>query len=250
MSRKRKLWSRTIEESGVSVRLYERETGGVIYRDVRTGDTRDRKSLGHADRKLAAKQASELARRVADLRHAGRTGAVTFGQLVGLYRQHRFPLLSSDRQRTIRGHLEILERHIARDRVVDDLSQHDVDGYTAARRSGALESPNKRGEEPGVRDGTIRTELITLMALLNWGAVFRVGGKRLLPANPLRGVNIPREKNAKRPLATEERYRKLLGRRPGRTRGPSPRVARPRAPHRPPHQRARQPPRDGRAPLT
>ena len=94
--------------------MYERASGGTIYRDVSTGDTRDRKSLGHADRKLAAQQARELARRLADLLHAGRTGAVTFGQLTGLYRQHRFPLLSADRQRTIRGHLELLERHVAR----------------------------------------------------------------------------------------------------------------------------------------
>jgi integrase len=48
------------------------------------------------------------------------------------------------------------------------------------------------------------------MAVLNWGAVYRMGGKRLLPANPLHGASIPREKNAKRPLATEERYTALL----------------------------------------
>ena len=48
------------------------------------------------------------------------------------------------------------------------------------------------------------------MAVLNWGVVFRLGGRRLLAANPLRGAVIPREKNAKRPLATEERYQKLL----------------------------------------
>ena len=177
--RQRKPWSKVIEEMGVSVRLYERASG-TIYRDVWNGDTRDRRSLGHADRKLAEQQARELAKRLAELHHAGRTGSVTFGQLVALYRQHRFPLLTDDRRRTVRGHLEILERHLARDRVVDDLSQHDVDGYTLARRSGSLESPNKRGEQPGVRDGTIRTELTTLMAVLNWGVVFRIGGRRLI----------------------------------------------------------------------
>jgi hypothetical protein len=127
-----------------------------------------------------------------------------------LYRQHRIPLLATYRQQTVRAHLEILERHIARDRVIDDLSQHDVDSYALARRSGTLESPHKPGQEPGVHDGTIRNELTTLMAVLNWGVVFRLGGRRLLAANPLRGAVIPREKNAKRPLATEERYQKLL----------------------------------------
>ena len=85
MPRKRKLWTRTLEESGVSVRLYEREPGGTIYRGVWNGDSRDRKSLGHADRKLAERQARELAKLVAELQHAGRVGAVTFGQLVSLY---------------------------------------------------------------------------------------------------------------------------------------------------------------------
>src|SRR5688572_27822880 len=108
--KKRKLWSRAVEESGVAVRLYEREAGGVIYRDVWAGETRDRKSLGHSDRKLAEQQARELARRVADLRHAGHAGAVTFGQLVALYRQHRLPLLSAGRQVTVRGQLALLER--------------------------------------------------------------------------------------------------------------------------------------------
>jgi integrase len=192
----------------MSVRLYER--GGTIYRDGWTDDRRDRKSLGHSDRKLAEQQARELARRLAELQHAAQTGALTFGQLVMLYRQHRIPLLATYRQQTVRAHLGILERHIARARVVDDLSQHDVDAYAVARRSGTLESPHKRGQEPGVHDGTIRNELTTLMAMLNWGVFFRIGGRRLLAANPLRGAVIPREKNAKRPLATEDRYQKLL----------------------------------------
>jgi len=94
-----------------------------------------------------------------------------------LYRQHRIPLLATYRQQTVRAHLEILERSIARDRVIDDLSQHDVDSYALARRSGTLESPHKPGQEPGVHDGTIRNELTTLMAVLNWGVVFRLGGR-------------------------------------------------------------------------
>jgi len=69
-----------------------------------------------------------------------------------LYRQHRIPLLATYRQQTVRAHLEILERHIARDRVIDDLSQHDVDSYALARRSGTLESPTN-----GVRSRVFMT---------------------------------------------------------------------------------------------
>ena len=82
---------------------------------------------------------------------------MTFGQLIMLYRQHRIPLLATYRQQTVRAHLEILERSIARDRVIDDLSQHDVDSYALARRSGPLESPHKRGQEPGSMTGPFAT---------------------------------------------------------------------------------------------
>jgi len=208
--KKRRAWSKVIEESGISVRLYEREPGGVIYRDVWNGDARDRKSLCHADRKLAEQQARELARRLSDLRHAGHTGAVTFGQLVGLYRLHRLPLLSPVRQRAVRGMLALLERHFPADRVVDELGQPDIDAYVAARRSGAIVSPRHRTGETGVRDGTIRNEVHLLMSIVAWGQTHRVSGRRLLTVNPLHGATLPREKNAKRPIATEARYRKLL----------------------------------------
>ncbi|HTK55063.1 MAG TPA: site-specific integrase, partial [Gemmatimonadaceae bacterium] len=49
-----------------------------------------------------------------------------------------------------------------------------------------------------------------LLLLLNWGLAFRMNGRRLLTVNPLHGVTLPRETNVRRPVATEERYRKLL----------------------------------------
>jgi hypothetical protein len=208
--KRRKLWSRTIEESGVSVRLYEREPGGLIYRDVWNGDARDRKSLGHADRKLAEQQARELARRVADLRHTGHGGAVTLGQLWALYQQHRVPLVTPIRQRTVRGYYGLLESHIGRDFHVENLTQHHVDAYANARRSGALESPKKRGSRPGVRDGSIRSEVQLLVSILHFGEAHRVNGRPLLSRSPLLGVQIPQERNPLRPVATEERYGKLL----------------------------------------
>jgi integrase len=48
------------------------------------------------------------------------------------------------------------------------------------------------------------------MAMVGWAQAFRINGRRLLQSNPLYGATIPREKNARRPIATEERYQKLL----------------------------------------
>lgn len=210
MGRKRKLWSRTIAEAGLSVRLYEREPSGAIYRDVYVGAARDRKSFVHADRKLAESHARELARHLADLQRVGLGGPPTLGQLWILYQQHRLPLVTPIRQRTVRGYSGLLERHIGREFVVKNLTQHHVDAYVAARRSGALESPKKRGSRPGVTDGSIRSELQLLLSVLHFGQAHKVNGRPLLASAPLAGVQIPQERNPLRPVATEERYQKLL----------------------------------------
>lgn len=227
--RKRAPWSKSIEERGVTVRLYER--GGRLYVDVwyqtdetdahgrpivdKTGKTatvtsRDRRSLGHGDRRLAEEQARTLAQRVAELRFAGQTSALTMGQLVSLYERDRLPDLSANRQRAIRGMTSLLLRHFGRDFAVDDLSQPRVDSYVAARKSGEIRSPRHRGAERGVRAGTIRNELHLLVAMLTWATQARVGGRRLLAVHPLPSLAVPQEKNAKRPVASQERYEKTL----------------------------------------
>jgi integrase len=106
--------------------------------------------------------------------------------------------------------LRLLEQHFGRAFAVDDLSQHHVDAYAAARRSGAVRSPRHRGTDVGVRDGTIRNELHLLTAMLRWARGHKVAGRRLLTANPLEGVAVPQEANTRRPVATEERYRAVL----------------------------------------
>ena len=206
----RKRWSRIIEEAGISVRIYERAPGSLLYREVRLDGEKDRKSLGHRDRQLAEQQAKELARAIGELRNAGRSGPVTLGQLWALYQQHRLPLVTRIRARTVRGYYGLLERHIGRAFHVENLTQHHVDRYAAARRSGTLESPKKRGTRPGVRDGSIRSEVRLLLSILHFGQAHKVNGKALLATSPLVGVVIPQERNAMRPVANEERYQKLL----------------------------------------
>lgn len=218
MPRPKKPWSKVIEEAGISVRVYERAPGSLLYREVRIDGAKDRKSLAHRDRELAEQQARALARRVAELQFAGQTGALTFGQLTGLFRLHRVPQLATTRQRAVKGMLDLLERHFARELRVDDLTPHHVDAYVTARKSGSLRSPRHRGGRDrdghevraGVAPGTVRNELHLLVAMITWALTFRQGGRRILTANPLEGMRIPVEKNMKRPVATDERYRQLL----------------------------------------
>lgn len=212
----RKGWSKIIEEHGVKIRLFERS--GSIYRDVTLGRTvssngkprteHDIKSLEHSDRKLAERQAKALAKTIAERRLTGHTGALTFGQLRTQYLQHRGPLLSKNRKRTIETMLGLFARHLGDAFPMADFDQHRADTYVAARVSGKLRPDDFRAREKP-QAGTVRNELHVLNTVCNWATRYRVNGRPLLTFNPVRGLNVPVEENPRRPVATPERYAKL-----------------------------------------
>lgn len=209
MPRARKPWTKPIEHAGVAVRLYER--GGSIYREVRLGEgKKDRKSLHTADRAHAEQLARALARDVANLRHVGQVGPLTWGQLFARYAAEQLPTLSAARQRTVRGMLALLGQHFADGARVDDCSQPRVDAYVTARRTGAIRSPRHRARDPGARAGTIRNELALLRTIVRWGRETRVDGRPLVSGDPMLGVDLPQEANARRPVTTEARYQATL----------------------------------------
>lgn len=70
--KRRKSWSRIVEESGINVRLYRRKRGGPIYREVRIDGRKDRRTLGHSDAALAEDQARAVARELATAQLTGR----------------------------------------------------------------------------------------------------------------------------------------------------------------------------------
>jgi integrase len=166
--------------------------------------------VSSTDRALAEDQARALAIRLAELRYAGHRGAVTIGQLIALYERDRVPLLTPARQRNVRGMLRLRERHFTRSYELDDLSQHAIDRYVKARPSGALKSPRHRTPRAGVGAGTVRNELHLLQTMTRWAQSYKVSGRRLLAGDPMAGIVIPAEKNAKRPVANEARYQALV----------------------------------------
>lgn len=213
-----KPWTKTIEQHGITIRLFERS--GSIYRDVTLGRTvsasgkartaHDIKSLGHGDRKLAESQAKALAASIAEARLTGRpSGDITVGQLRARYLEHRGPLLSPTRRRTVTSALALVEQHLGSGFRVGDIDQHRVDTYVAARQTGRLRSEDYRSRDKP-RPGTIRNELQAFSAACNWAAGYLVGGHPLVARNPMRGVRTPQEENPKRPRATAERYDKIL----------------------------------------
>jgi integrase len=217
---KRSGWTKTITEHGQTVRLFER--GGVIYRSVKlsrvtsaSGKPRTRqdvRSLKHSDRSRAEAQAKALCKALATAQLTGYTAGadLTLEQVRDLYLHERKSLLTVARQGHIRKSFRLLVRHLGDGFKVADLGPHQMETYTAARQSGALVSTNGRHIRQRVRAATVAKEIGALHAVLNWAATFRRDGKPLITANPLRGVALPSEPNPIRPVATRERFDKLL----------------------------------------
>jgi hypothetical protein len=218
---KRKPWSTEITEYGITVRVYEREPGGVLYRSIVTADGRkDRKSLGHRDRDRAEKDVRTLIGELAEAKLTGvKPDTLTLGQLFGAYRRERMPSLKPDRQAYSRACMAMFTECWGADQVVADIGQQHVDRFVGLRRSAELVppalKPRAEGERRGrghrravpVRDGTLHANLIGwLSPVFNWAVRYKVNGSRLLASNPLHDCEVPREKTPRRPIASHARY--------------------------------------------
>ena len=94
-----------------------------------------------------------------------------------------------------------------------DLSLEAWEGFIEARRSGAIDSagePVAPELRRPVRDRSLQEDLSWLRWVLNWGTRWKREGKYLLRENPARGYAVPSEQNPRRPVATADRYAKLM----------------------------------------
>lgn len=207
---KGKPWSKSVEEAGVSVRIYERTPGGMLQLEARTDGRKTRESLRTRDRGWAEGYAREVARGLYDRTRAGVSmGPLTLGQLFTLYRRERFSLLKPDRKGKMERVMDLFLRHLTEDFPVEDFTQHTADTYLAARRSGRL-VPGDRRAVKRPRNGTLRNEMQDFSAICSLGRTFRIKGKRLLQHNPMGDVRLPREANPARPVAGAEEYAALM----------------------------------------
>ena len=170
-----------------------------------------RKSLKTRDRKLAQERARAVAR---ELALASLTGndlrSPTLGQVFAFYFRLKGPGLSLNWRKTTETRRSLFEKCWEGGKVVQDISQTDVDRYCRLRRSGEL-SPGRGGRrDQGVRDGTLNNEFRWLSSVFNWARKHKQDGRRLIPENPLHDVTWPKEKNPWRPVASHERFTRTL----------------------------------------
>ena len=141
------------------------------------------------------------------------TAGISFGEIRRAYLFHKGPDLSAKRLRFVKLTLDLFFAELlepkGRPFRMDDFGQNQVETYLAARRSGRIRANDRRAADTP-RDGTLRNEILCLSTVCNWAVDEKRNGRRLLERNPVRGLRLPKEKNVRRPVASPDRFGKLL----------------------------------------
>jgi hypothetical protein len=204
MPRKAKRW--TIEQHGIRVRLFQK--AATWWADIRLGTERQRFSLRTSERTTAEVNARALATEIATRELLGVTSStLTLAQLFAAYDEHKGRALEGQWQRQAASRQRaFLAAWGGATRVVA-ISQTSIDEY--ARRRRQLYAAAHPGRV--LRDGALDGDCRWLSSVMNWAHAHRLpDGKRLLDANPLEDVVWPREKNVRRPVASDDRYTRTL----------------------------------------
>lgn len=210
------LWSYTAGERPHTVKVYEREPGGVLYVSVWSPTARDgkgnvlRRSLGHRDKKAARAyargEAAKLERGIAALR----TGQVTLAQVFTAYRQHPSPRKSVTDQRADERRVKMWSRVLGGASDPHCVAKPQCESFIDARRSGAIDAlgdPVAENERKPVRARTVGADCEWLSLVFHWAAKWPLAsGGYLMRENPVRGFGIPHEENPRRPVATADRF--------------------------------------------
>jgi integrase len=202
-------WVLSIGMRGTRVRLYENlKKGGTYYRDVWAGGKKDRRSLQTRDKSEAERRGRALLGAL--LQEPSPTGVevLTLGMLWRLFRAESAAHLDNkESTRKDDAHrATVLLAFFGDDKDVSLFTENDQLKFQNARLKGGLvvdaETCTRR-----VRQRTVAADLRLLHTMLRWATRYRLpSGPRLLKENPLHGVQIPRERNVVRPVATIERF--------------------------------------------
>jgi integrase len=208
---RRKKWRYRAGEHGNSVTVYERDPGGPIW--ARTWDARTRgwkrRSLGHRDRdrakSYADKQAAKLREGSADILH----GRIALADVFAVYERYRTLRKKPESRKVDRRQMELWKRFIGRDKDPHAITLGEWQAFADARASGAIDArgnpvpPDRRRK---LRTRPVEKDLAFLKHVLRWAARWRnADGHYLMRENPVRGFPIQREKNPRRPVASQDR---------------------------------------------
>ena len=203
------MWSRSLGNRGVRVRLFQKSSGGQFYRAVWIpGRGSDRRCLFTADRAEADRLGKELLSALLRDEDITPPDKLTLGLLWERYRTECVSFLDNSlrSREDAAGHAEVLLAVFGEDCEVRGLTEQDQLAFCQKRLSGGIVCGKDRTTDR-VRSRSVEVDLQLLHTMLRWAVTVRTSsGKRLLEQNPLAGTRRPREKNPKRPVASWERY--------------------------------------------
>lgn len=202
-------WTCSLGHRGCRVRLYQLESGGYFYREVRLADGRkDRQTLRTRDRAEAERLGKQLVARLLSGAAKPVRVDVRLGALVEAYLAESPMHLDNapSTQRDTRLRAAILVGGFGADRLVRTLSENDVRQYEARRRKGGIEYGD--GEVSGeVRQRSVQADVKLLKQMLSWACTRTMpDGNRWLDSNPLQYVRVKGENDVQRPVASFDRF--------------------------------------------
>ena len=218
MARPRKRWRYSTGRRPHTVTVEEFELGGNFY--VRLWSRSEQKhryrSLRHRDRNKAMAYADALAARLREGTENVVDRRLSMDSLFRLYNHHRTPLKGRESQKDDGRRMEMWTRVLGANKDASKISLGEWERFTEARRSGAIDPRGQAVPEEDrrtVRDRTIEADFRWLKAVLAWATKWSTPeGHYLLRENPVRGFDIPREKNPRRAIATHDRFEKIRAR--------------------------------------
>ena len=219
MSKKQKKWSYSTGERPHTVTVEEREPGGVIYGRVWDPNARAgrgnwiRRSLKHSDRERAKVWAKSQVAKLVNGEESIRAGKMTLAQVLAAYLKHRTPRKTERERKSDTRRVEMWTCILGGTRDPHTVSLGEWERFIDRRSSGAIDP---RGNEVAtekrrsVRARSVEADCNWLRWVFNWAVKWRTPqGHYLMRENPVRGFEAPREKNPRRPVATQDRYEAL-----------------------------------------
>ena len=195
-------------EKKISVRIYRRgdRTWTASFRlDGRkfqrsTGECAKDPAIGAARQMVR----DELRKELLDI---GGGPDVTLREMFDVYFRDRVPQLKPEWQQASRARRDIFETCFGPETSVANLDQADVDRFVHQRTAGDLYPQGQTATRKAVSVGTASADLGWLRTALRWGTRRKLAGEWLITENPLDRLTLPgRNKNQRRPVASEARY--------------------------------------------
>ena len=187
--------------------LYARTTG-ARGEDIRV-------SLGHRDREQAKAYALDQAAKLRQGRDDIRAERLSLARLFALYAVHRTPRKTPNEQNEDRRRTTMWTRVLGAQKDAAKITRGEWEHFAELRASGELNAQGEPVRSPKlrrpVRSRSVQRDMLWLKWVLNWATSWQdADGRYLLTANPVRGFDVPSEKNPRRPVASTDRLEKVL----------------------------------------